>query len=274
MNTQRLSQVVHKSYRSFAANGMIAALALCGLLAVLYFGPRHARNWKEVREIDILDVEALGAASRHSSVLVTGVLDGNPTRTLDGLVAYVEQRRDTPNGVGVHYRETWTTVAQVFPPLSLQVDGQHFQVAQVDSIEWGGDLHVLALPPDSAKAVNGIAKEAVQVMGFKDGDQVTVIGLKGSDGSLIPTGMYGGDRASLLRELGKDALVAYASGLAFILALWILFLACHGASGGETILRVQGHSVKVELRMPSSRSLCRLLRHPVDPESTCCACPA
>ena len=108
--------------------------------------------------------------------------------------------------------------------MSLQVDGQHLWIAQVDSIEWGGDLHVAALSFGSDRTVNGFAKESVQAMGFKNGDQVTVVGLKGSDGSLIPTRIYGGDRASLLRELSKDAWVAHGLGTAFILAaLWIFF---------------------------------------------------
>jgi hypothetical protein len=44
------------------------------------------------------------------------------------------------------------------------------------------------------------------------------------NGSLIPARIYGGDRASLLRELGRDALVAYVSGIAFILAVFWIFL--------------------------------------------------
>jgi hypothetical protein len=108
--------------------------------------------------------------------------------------------------------------------LSLQVNGQRLPVAQADSIEWGGDLHVAALSSGSGNGVNGVAKASLQAMGFKDGDQVTIVGLKGSNGSLIPTRIYGGDRASLLRELGRDALVAYVSGIAFVLvALWIVF---------------------------------------------------
>jgi hypothetical protein len=224
MSRQRFSDIARKSYRSFAANGMIAALALCGVLAIFYFAPQHARDWKEVQKLDTPDVEAFEATSPHSTVLVTGVLVGNPTRTPDGFVAYVEQRRDTPDGGGVHYRETWTTVAQVWPPLSLQIDGQRLQTAPVDSIEWGGDLHGVDQPCDRAKAVNGIAKPSAQTIGLKNGDRVTVTGLKGSDGSLIPTRIYGSDRASLLSELGRDALVAYVSGIAFILAaLWIVF---------------------------------------------------
>jgi hypothetical protein len=140
------------------------------------------------------------------------------------LIAYVEQRQDVPGDGGDRYRETWTTVAQVWPPLSVQVDGQRLLVARADSTEWGGDLHVAALSPGSGSGVNGVAKGSLQAMGFKDGDQITAVGLKGSDGSLIPTRIYGGDRASLLRELGRDALVAYVSGIAFVLAaLWIFF---------------------------------------------------
>lgn len=224
MNTKTFSQIVNTSLRSFAASGMTAVLALCGVLVVFCFAPQDARDWEKARKLDALDVEGFWATSPHSSVLVTGVLDGDPTRTPDGLVAYVEQRRDAPDDRGNRYRETWTTVAQVWPPLSLQVNGQRLPISRADSIKWGGDLHVAALSFGSGKTVNGVAKESVQVMGFKDGDQVTVVGLKGSDGSLIPTRIYGGDRASLLRELGKDALVAYALGLAFVLAaLWIVF---------------------------------------------------
>jgi hypothetical protein len=219
-----LSQIANTSLRSFAANGMIMVLALCSVLALCCFAPQDARDWTKVRKLDAVDAEAFGATEPHSSVLITGMLDGNPTRTPDGLIAYVKQRLDVPDDGGNRYRETWTTIAQVWPPLSLQVDGQHLRIAQADSVEWGGNLHAADLSLDSSKRVNGIAKESVQVMGFKNGDQVTVAGSKGSNGNLIPTRIYGGDRVDLLRELGRDALVGYVLGIAFILvALWIVF---------------------------------------------------
>jgi hypothetical protein len=144
MNMKTFAQTIKTSFRSFAANGMIMVLALCGVLAVFCFAPQDARDWAKVRKLDALDAEAFEATNPHSSVLVTGVLDGNSTRTPDGLVAYVEQRLDAPDDGGDRYRETWTTIAQVWPPLSVQVDGQRLPVAQVDLIEWDGDLHVAA----------------------------------------------------------------------------------------------------------------------------------
>ena len=95
-------------------------------------------------------------------------------------------------------------------------------MAQVDSIEWDGNLHVAVPPSGSSKTVNGITRESAQVMGFKNGDQVTVIGLKGSDGSLIPKRIFGGDRATLLRELIRNAWLAYSLGIAFVLAAFLI----------------------------------------------------
>ena len=97
------SQIVKTSFRSFAANGMIAALALCGVLALCCFAPQDASDWAKVRKLVALDAAAFGATSPHSSVLVVGVLDGNPTRTTNGSVVYVEQRRDTPDDGGDRY---------------------------------------------------------------------------------------------------------------------------------------------------------------------------
>ena len=217
-------QVVHTSYRSFAASGMNAVLVLCGVLAICCLMPEEARDWQTVRRLPVLDANTFETTDANSSVLVIGVLEGNPTRTPDGLVAYVEQRQTKPEGGGDRYRESWTTVAQVWPSLSLQVDEQRLRVAPAESVAWGGSVHLSAPSPGGAKTEGGAVQESEQVVGFKNGDRVTFVGLKGSDSSLIPTRIYGGDSAGLLKDLARDTRVAYAEGIAlFLAAVLMLF---------------------------------------------------
>jgi hypothetical protein len=216
------SRVLNKSYRSFATIGINAVLALCGVLAIYLLGPGATRDWETVHKLNPLDAETFEATAPNSSVLVTGVLEGNPTRTSDGLVAYVEQRQAKPAGGGDRYRESWTTVAQVWPPLSLQVDEQSLRVAHAESVAWGGSVHLSAPSPGGAETTDGAVQESEQVVGFKNGDRVTFVGRKGSEGSLIPTRIYGGDSAGLLKDLARDTRVAYAVGIAFFLAAFLM----------------------------------------------------
>jgi len=214
-------RTLNKSFQSLSTSAMIGVLILCGILAVSFAAPQSVRDWEEVRKLHALDLENLAAATPYSRVLVTGVLQGNPTRTPDGLVAYGEQQRDiatVDSDSGA-----WPAVAPAWPPLSIQIDGQSLQLAQAEFVELGGHLHLETFSSSNDTLSDAADRGPVWTKGFKDGDPVTIIGRRDTDGRLIPARVYGGDRTALLRELSRDTWVAYLLGIAFILVALLIF---------------------------------------------------
>jgi hypothetical protein len=116
--------------------------------------------------------------------------------------------------------------------LTLIVGGERLQTDQVSSVQWSGDLHLESALPGRTAVRNGAVSGSVRRIGLKNGDRVTVVGLKGWDGRLIPQRVHGGDRSSLLKELGRDVWVAYLSGIAFILVGLIVLFAHIKAHAG------------------------------------------
>jgi hypothetical protein len=222
MDVSAFWRVIRSSYRSFAASGIVLILLFSGLLVLGCLAPQKAQGWKRVQELSPLDARAYQAAYPQSVVLVIGMLEGNPTHTPGGLVAYTEQGRDGADGGIDGPLDPLTTAKGGFwPPLTLLVGSTRLQTAQVNALQLGGDLHVERAPLNSSAAL-GQTGGPPQRLGLKNGDQVTVVGLKGLDGKLIPERIYRGDRAALLQELGRDAWLAYLSGVGFILAALVV----------------------------------------------------
>lgn len=226
MDVRTFWQVIGSSFGSFAANGMVAILMVCGLFVVALLAPQEAQDWERVQRLFPMDARAYKATRPQSLVLVTGTLEGNPTLTPGGLVAYVERVWDaTDGGIDGHPGPLAAATEGLWPSLTLTVGGERLQTAEVTSPKWSGDLHLESPPLASSAAAGRAAGGSVQWMGLKNGDQITVIGLKGLDSRLIPQRIYRGDRAALLVELGRDVWLAYLTGIAFILAgLIVLFV--------------------------------------------------
>jgi hypothetical protein len=230
MDVSAFWRVIRSSYRSFAASGTVLILLFSGLLVLGCLAPQKAQGWKRVQELSHVDARTYQAAHPQSAVLVTGMLEGNPTHTPGGLVAYVEQGRDGADGGIDGSPGPLTSATEGFwPPLTIVVGSGRLRTAQVNSLRWGGDLHLERAPLDSVPGPGRLSGGPAQRLGLKNGDQVTVGGLKGLDGKVVPERIYRGDRAALLQELSRDVWLAYLSGVGFILvALAVAFWAVKG----------------------------------------------
>ena len=223
------SEIIQRSFRSYAVGGMVAVLTIGGLLAIFSLGPRAAREWASVQGLEALDREAYEAQNEGSPVLFSGDLEGNPEHQGGDLVAYVAQRPDLIEDGATLSIGSKSPGLQLASNLRLRVDGQHLSIGQVDTVAWSGDLRDVTLRLDDSGVVDKSGGETVWVLGFRDGDLVTVLGYKGADGELVARWIHGGDCDSLLAGLRKGIWTAYGLGAAFILAAVLLLL--QGAKG-------------------------------------------
>ena len=189
-----------------------AILALGCALFIFWLAPQRVREWEWVQKAWPLDAEALSRVAPGEKVLITGTLTGNPARVPEGLVAYARQQASTPH-VG-----TWATTAQVWPALAFSIDGKTFHTRQVDALSLGGALHVVEV---------GIT-QTVRLVGFRNGDLVTLVGYKDATGQLVPLRLHGGSRQELLSHLRRGTWPTYLASIACTVVALFLVLCAAG----------------------------------------------
>jgi hypothetical protein len=188
---------------------MVFSLCVLAMMAndVLVVGPGMDKEAAELEGLPGGTLESFKRASPNSRVAITATLIDNPLLE-DDLVAYVRQ-------VWSFYRdknwEEWVDPQPNFPSLTVQLDGQTIRVQRSTSLdELGGSLHerVYAAPYDGRCRDYGdqcLSVGSLRFQGLANGDIVTVVGWRTSDGSILPARLYGGSRTELVDKLRRDA---------------------------------------------------------------------
>jgi len=222
----RVTEVLRSSARFYVAEVMVSALLGLGLIALLMLAPQDARKWNQVRSLRSVDAEGFRDAGAGAPIIVTGVLQENSPLVSEGLVVYTQQRWTTVyEPESGSYHSQWDMSQQVVPALTILVQGQPIHTTAVRSIEQSGSQHTVVPGNSGSLGEESISDELTRLIGFRNGDRVTVVGYKDADGRLVPTRLYGGTRDALLRELGIRVWGTYLAGGALILiALLILWL--------------------------------------------------
>ncbi len=223
MNLAGINVVATLRRRLNAVMGAFAAAAaccVCGALMTFVFAPGQALQAFRISRMPVMDAASVIAATPGDPVLVTGVLAGNAP-VLDGydLVAYRldewqvgvsqdEDGNDTSSG-------RWESRPALVPALTLELGGQPVSIEPSSIARLGGDLAELIVEgpgPASDEDFDGrdLPDGTLRYQGLEDGDLTTVLGEKAASGGIVPSQLYGGDRAAF-EESERQA----ASGLLF-----------------------------------------------------------
>jgi len=198
-----------------------AIVAFCflafGAALIFYFGPQLAQEAQRIGDLTELDAASFRAIPSDQDVLITGVLEGNRKRTSDGLVAYARECWDVEYDSEDGYEGSWETIETVLPELTVSVDGGQVRTVSVESATMGGHRHSQIVEyGDGKQKANGIPEGSIRVIGYKNEDQITIVGQK-TKGRLLPDRLHGGDRAHLLQELETGLWFTSICGVGLIL---------------------------------------------------------
>ncbi len=199
------------------------------------------------REAALLDTAfvpnkaALEALPAQSQVVLQGTLDSNTELDSNGLVAYIVHRVvERPNTSDSGKKHRWEFVESNFALLSLQMEGgSMLMTAPGDIVTITGSPHEII---DTSTELPGTARTflykgqnlgtgARRITGLKNGDVVTVIGVRSGNGGVQLSRVHAGDvasfRAALKAESTGTGIFGFAAlalgGLIVILSILALF---------------------------------------------------
>lgn len=191
----------------------------CGGLMAFGLAPSLEDRAAELNTLPTTPDVAVG-----QEAILTGTLSENETITTDPeisniasyeLVAYLVERYErSTSGTGSNRRTTgsWRIDRRVVDTLTLDVNG-----TLVDLI--GDDLSTALNGTPHEFRVDGsntLSNGSRRVRGFRNGDQVTIVGERTLNGSFETSEIYGGTREQLIENAETGAAVAKYLGLAFM----------------------------------------------------------
>ena len=217
---------------------ILGLTSVCGgaiVLSATVPGMRH--DVERVKNLPQFTVGQLEAAQPGAEAVVIGVLGGTTdTRRylqrvdshVASLLTYEHESWRVTEHYGAEdtspsYDGRWETVDYVVPD-AITIDGQGVRVGLAKSFDMGGALH------NSDIVVTGMGRQwlgvragSIRHAGYNEGDWVSIVGKKGSDGRLVMERVYGGGRDQLVRQLEGVAqfnLMGGAGLLVVGLATW------------------------------------------------------
>lgn len=124
------------------------------------------------------------------------------------------------------------------PGLTISISGGTATTRPATSAMLSGSLHESVAAGTGAETAtwNGqqLAKGAVRVRGFQNGDLVTVVGTKASTDEIIPDEIFGGDRVELVEYKRSSAQTMFIVGISMMIcAPIVLALGVLGALFGR-----------------------------------------
>lgn len=218
---QRLSAVL-------GALGFSLLCCLSGALMTFVLGPAQALEAFRVSQLPQMDAQDVQSAAPGETLLFTATLTGNatPQERVDMVAYSIEAWRVTvpsESGRGSDAPQPygrWETVETVVPELTVQLGGQVISLHRAAGVRLSGDLHEKMVKSDSALQAMDMDKllpdGTRRYRGLMDGDRVTVLAKKASDGGVIPDHLFAGDRVAFEESLRESAQGLFFAGLCTI----------------------------------------------------------
>jgi DNA-binding transcriptional regulator YiaG len=188
--------------RFFSYNDIFVALLFGSIgLFLLYLGLKASFEARRIASYPVLVGPGFKAMAPGEHAVVVGVLEGNAPREPELLlVAFAHERWDV-SGHGTDSSGLWHHLETHVPGLVISLDGDIVHTARSDSkVVMLGSRHEAIYHRGSGVVDKGISDGSRRVIGFKNGDLVTVVGEKDANGTLIPEILYGGELEQLLSE--------------------------------------------------------------------------
>jgi len=214
--------------------GLFALVGLVLGLAELKVGLFWESEARRIASYPVLVGPGFEAMAPGEHAVVVGVLEGNAVLE-HGLVAFSREQWNVERhewGPDAEDRDTWSgswrSLETRMPGLAVSLDGDIVHTAGRDSgVRMEGRRHqIIYQRSQSGRLVDGISAGSLRIIGYKNGQLVTLVGEKDANGTLIPEVLYGGKRAQLLsarRDSGRSETLVGGGFLliALILLAWL-----------------------------------------------------
>ncbi len=208
-----------------AALGFSLFCCLFGALMAFVLSPAQALEAFRVSQLPQMDAQDVQSAAPGETLLFTAALTGNvPPQEGVNMVAYTVQewRVTVPSDSGrggdaPQPSGHWQAVETVAPELTVELGGQAILLHRTTPVRLSGDLHEKMVKSDSALQAMDMDEllpdGTRRYRGLMDGDRVTVLGKKASDGGVIPNHLFAGDRVAFEESLREAAQGLFFAGL-------------------------------------------------------------
>ncbi len=185
---------------------------MAGVGSILTFSaaPRAAAEQARLADLEPLDAVDVAALPEGAAVIASGILRDNPVATRYELVAHSVDRwvvdtEDDGDEVG-----SWFVEELEIPSLALETTGGQIRTAAAQTRILAGSLHEFLEPSDETLTAPYDSRDlpdgSRRVLGLRNGDLVTVVGVKGRTGATIqPESLFAGGYESLVAERAANA---------------------------------------------------------------------
>jgi len=190
----------------------LIGLVTAGVGSILAFSaaPRAAAEQARLAGLEPLDAVDLASVPEGAEVIASGILRDNPVATRYELVAHSVDRwvvdtEDDGDEVG-----SWFVEELEIPSLVLETTGGQIRTAAAQTRILEGSLREFLEPGDETLTAPYASRDlpdgSRRVLGLRNGDLVTVVGVKGRTGATIrPESLFAGSYESLLAERAGNA---------------------------------------------------------------------
>lgn len=223
---------VHRAQGVLTTVFVALAFLACGLTTTFYFAPTQARRYAEVRFVRPTGAVGLGSLAVGGTALLEGTLFANPVIGPQGLVAFQRERWVVEREGDGSLAGGWTLLQVQVPELMISTSDGTVRTAQGAMVILSGKRHATTvLVPDEGQLADGMVDGTERVIGFVDGDNVTVVGER-VPGGLVISRLYGGSAARMQIEWLAGVVLFYAWGVAMLLLVPVILWA--GLTGRGT----------------------------------------
>ena len=199
------------------------AFVAIGVFAGISQVSRTLREARLIESLPELDAPAVRRLAPDTLVAVTGILELNEDwADAEGLIIYLEQVWAIEDNEDEGWEGAWETVYRAMPTTTLTLTGGSVTLRYTNEIPIDGTLHESRLYlPEQGRKVEGIVEGTLRHVGFKAGDQITVVGTTTAAG-IRPNRVFGGDRQALLWHFEQRVVGLRIAGAIFGLVGLIL----------------------------------------------------
>lgn len=187
-----------------------------GVFAGINHANRQQREARALQQLPEVDAPAVAHSVAGTRLAVTGSLADPDDQAEDGgLLIYQEQRWTVNYDEDSGWEGRWDTRYTVIPACRLDLPGGHVELYATDAAALYNTLHeIRTYTPEQGQEVAGIQEGSRRRIGFRVGDQVTVVGVKTAEG-LLPELVSGGDRMTVVKYFEGEVLGARITGVIF-----------------------------------------------------------
>jgi hypothetical protein len=184
---------------------LLICLGILFILIALFAGVfqvnRTLNEAGMVQGLPEFNLQTLQQTAAGADVVVTGSLEASGQQAdVSDLLIYLAEEwhvryNDSEGSEG--WEGSWSKLETIVPPCAVALSGGSVTLEAGDDTIIDNPLHEFkSFVPRNAREVDGIKEGSVRHSGFKAGDEITIVGTKGTAG-VIPIRIFGGNRQTL-----------------------------------------------------------------------------